>query len=124
MEHVRAVQFLDAFEKGKSEGTQLRVVGRGTRVDVLAYVTAGEELTEEVRVLAPVISSCQLAATEYWHHARRTDSLHSGDFAFESFGVITTRDDLAGLDHPVLNDPPAFAHAAGRAHTLRLLAWS
>ncbi|EID09685.1 hypothetical protein MPHLEI_24274 [Mycolicibacterium phlei RIVM601174] len=47
------MQFLDAFEHGKRECTQLRVVGQVARVDVLTYVASLQELTEEIRVLGP-----------------------------------------------------------------------
>jgi len=122
VDHVLPVQLGDAFQNGDQEGAELRVVGPAVRGDVLPYVPTWEEVAQQVWMILAVVGGGQHASTKDPHHARRADALHGFHLAVEALGLVVARDDLARLDFAVLDDPPALAHAAGRADARRLVA--
>jgi hypothetical protein len=121
VDHVLPVQLGDTFKNGE-QGAKLPVVRPAIRSDVLTHVATWEELAKQIWMLFAVVVRGQHASTEDSHHARRVDALHGLHFAVEALGIVAARDDLARLHFAILDNPPALAHAAGRADARRLLA--
>lgn len=122
MDHVLFMQFGDTFKYGDQERAELAVIRPAARRNVLTYISTWKELAEQVWMVGAVVGRGQHASTEDAYHARGIDALHGAHFALKARGIGAARDHLARFGFAILDDPPALAHAAGRADARRLLA--